>query len=49
MAKADLKKKAVLVIPSTEDEKKKALESAIAHIEKTYGAGAIMKLGQNKK
>lgn len=49
MAKAEAKKKSILVIPSTEEEKKKALESAIAHIEKTYGAGAVMKLGQNKK
>ena len=37
MAKADLKKKVVLDIPTTEEEKKKALQSAIAHITKVYG------------
>lgn len=50
MAKADLKKKnvkAVAVVSSAED-KKKALAAAIAHIEKAYGAGAVMKLGQTK-
>lgn len=30
------------------DEKKKALEAAISIIEKDFGAGAIMRLGQNK-
>lgn len=30
------------------DEKKKALEAAIGVIEKQFGAGAIMRLGQNK-
>ena len=45
MAKADLKKKVVLDIPTTEEEKKKALQSAIAHITKVYGTGAIMRLG----
>lgn len=30
------------------DEKKKALENAMAQIEKMYGAGAVMKLGQTK-
>lgn len=34
MAKADLKKKVVLDIPTTEEEKKKALQSAIAHTQK---------------
>ncbi len=48
MAKADLKKKVVLDIPTTEEEKKKALQSAIAHITKVYGTGAIMRLGKNK-
>ena len=47
MAKADLKKKVVLDIPTTEEEKKKALQSAIAHITKVYGTGAIMRLGAN--
>ena len=48
MAKADLKKKVVLDIPTTEEEKKKALQSAIAHITKVYGTGAIMRLFENK-
>jgi len=48
MAKADPKKQ-VIVIPSSAEAKKKALESAIAHIEKTYGAGAVMRLGENRK
>lgn len=38
--------KKVLEMPKTEDEKKKALETAIAQIEKKYGAGAVMKMGQ---
>ncbi|MGD9559589.1 MAG: ATPase domain-containing protein, partial [Oscillospiraceae bacterium] len=29
------------------DEKKLALETAIAQIEKNYGKGAVMKMGQN--
>ena len=50
-AKADVKKKksAVYQAPATADEKKKALEHAMSMIEKTYGAGAIMRLGQQKK
>ncbi len=46
MAKSDLKKKNQLVMPATAEDKKKALESAIAHITKTYGSGSIMRLGQ---
>lgn len=49
MAKQDSKKKIVLQIPTTEEDKKKALAAAIAQIEKNYGEGAIMKLGQNRK
>ncbi len=45
MAK-EMKKKAQLVLPTTAEDKKKALESAIAHITKTYGTGSIMRLGQ---
>jgi len=46
MAKADLKKKGkALVIPATKEDKKKALESALAQIEKNYGKGAVIKLG----
>ncbi len=50
-AKADVKKKksAVYQAPATADEKKKALEHAMSMIEKTYGTGAIMRLGQQKK
>lgn len=47
MAKADLKKKNQFIMPTTAEEKKKALESAIAHITKTYGSGSIMRLGTN--
>ncbi|HAM68483.1 MAG TPA: recombinase RecA [Ruminococcus sp.] len=48
MAKAELKKKNIgLVIPATKEEREKALKNAIAQIEKQYGAGAIMRLGQN--
>lgn len=32
----------------TPEEKKKALQSAIDQIEKTFGAGSIMKLGENR-
>ena len=39
------KKEAVVKLTGA-DEKKKALEAAIAHIEKQYGKGAVMKLGQ---
>lgn len=35
--------------PATPEEKKKALESALKMIEKNYGAGAIMRLGERKK
>ena len=45
MAKA----KAVAPVTPIEspEEKKKALQTAIEQIEKAYGAGSIMKLGQN--
>lgn len=36
------------VMPQTAEEKKIAIENAIAHIEKTYGAGAVMRLGAAK-
>lgn len=48
MAK-EIKKKPQFQSHTSSDEKKKALENAIAQIEKTYGAGAVMKLGQTKK
>ncbi len=41
-------KKKTLQAPVGNDEKQKALEMAIAQIEKTYGAGAVMRLGQTK-
>lgn len=41
-------KKKTLQAPVSNDEKQKALEMAIAQIEKTYGAGAVMRLGQTK-
>ncbi len=43
--KADTKKESVVKLTGAE-EKKKALEAAIQHIEKQYGKGAVMKLGQ---
>ena len=49
MAKSDLKKKVkAIAVPVTKDEKKKALESAIAQIEKNFEKGAIIKLGANQ-
>ncbi len=48
MAKQDLKKKNVgMVVPASKEEREKALKNAIAQIEKQYGAGAVMRLGQN--
>lgn len=43
--KVDTSKKEMLR-PKNSEEKKKALEAAIQHIEKQYGKGAVMKLGQ---
>ena len=45
MAKTEKKKDAV-VRQSDPEAKKKALDTAIAYIEKEYGAGTVMKLGQ---
>ena len=45
MAK-DSKKKAATVETDIRSEKVKALEAAIAQIEKDFGKGAIMKLGE---
>lgn len=46
----DKKKKEVKTVVKIvdKDEKKKALDTAIGVIEKQFGAGAIMRLGQNK-
>lgn len=48
MAKQDLKKKNTgMILPATHEERQKALKNAIAQIEKQYGAGAVMRLGDN--
>ena len=46
MAKELKKNTTQMVMPESKEDKKKALESAIAHILKTYGSGAVMRLGQ---
>lgn len=48
MAKKELAKKASVVRVSTKDDKKIALEGALKMIEKKYGAGAVMRLGQTE-
>lgn len=48
MAKKELVKKVPVVRASTKEDKKTALDGAIAQIEKKYGAGAVMRLGQTK-
>ena len=40
-------KKASPVASQSREEKRKALDTAIAQLEKQYGAGAVMRLGQN--
>lgn len=45
---ANKKESKKLELPKSNEEKQKALESAIAQIEKSYGKGAVMKLGQTK-
>lgn len=51
MAKGKTKEKKpqMFQAPTTPEDKKKALESALKMIEKTYGQGAVMRLGQRKK
>ena len=44
---ADKKKVTVSAIPADESDKKKALQAAIARIEKDYGKGTIMRLGED--
>lgn len=46
--KVEPKKKSMDNLPQTVEEKKKAIETAIAQIEKAYGAGAVMRLGAAK-
>ena len=45
--KKNVDKKSVPDSSQSKEEKRKALETAIAQIEKAYGAGAVMRLGQN--
>ena len=47
MAKEDKSK--VLDIPGTREEKLKALDAAISKIEKDYGKGSVMKLGDSAR
>ena len=47
--KASKSKKTLDQMPETDEEKKKALETAISQITKAYGKGAIMKLGEGTK
>lgn len=48
MAKKELAKKTAVVRATTKEDKKTALDGALKQIEKKYGAGAIMRLGQTK-
>ena len=48
MAKKELAKKTAVVKAATKEDKKTALDGALKQIEKKYGAGAIMRLGQTK-
>ncbi|MDE5770210.1 MAG: recombinase RecA [Ruminococcus sp.] len=48
MAKKELAKKASVVRVTTREDRKTALEGALKMIEKKYGAGAVMRLGQTK-
>ena len=41
------KKKTAAARPVADGDKKKALETALAQIEKDFGKGTIMKLGEN--
>ena len=48
MAKKELAKKPTVVRVTAVDDKKAALDGALKQIEKKYGAGAVMRLGQTK-
>ncbi|SFX11126.1 recombinase RecA [Ruminococcus sp. XPD3002] len=48
MAKKELAKKAAVVKVTTKEDKQTALNGALKQIEKKYGAGAVMRLGQTK-
>ena len=41
------KKKETKAVPAGTEDRKKALETALAKIEKDFGKGTIMKLGDN--
>jgi recombination protein RecA len=47
MAKASDKKKQLIQVPETKEQKEQALKRALAQIKKVYGDGAIMRLGEN--
>ncbi len=44
---AEKKKKTAVVAPASPEDKKKALATALSQIEKDFGKGTIMKLGEN--
>lgn len=46
--KKDTKPKLTSALPRSDEEKRKAIDTAIAQIEKMYGAGAVMRLGAAK-
>ena len=48
MAKAKVAEKGGLQQLDTREERRKALEEVIAQVEKQYGPGSLMRLGQNK-
>ena len=48
MAKKELKTKPAVVKVTAKDDKKEALASALKQLEKRYGAGAVMRLGETK-
>jgi len=48
MAKKEIAKKPAVVKAASTEDKKTALDGAIKQIEKKYGAGAVMRLGQTK-
>lgn len=48
MAKKELKTKPTVVKVTAKDAKKEALASALKQLEKRYGAGAVMRLGETK-
>lgn len=49
MKQTSKKKDAALQADATPEEKKKALDAAISKIEKSFGHGAIMKMGEKAR